>query len=76
MEAIIVIGLLFVLAFLRVPIAISLVVSSIFGLYLVDFSLDTVIQKMFTGVNSTTLMAIPGFVFAGLVMAKGVSPNI
>ncbi|MCM3356504.1 MULTISPECIES: TRAP transporter large permease [unclassified Psychrobacillus] len=71
MEAIIVIGLLFVLAFLRVPIAISLVVSSIFGLYLVDFSLDTVIQKMFTGVNSTTLMAIPGFVFAGLVMAKG-----
>lgn len=71
MAAIIVIGLLFVLAFLRVPIAISLVVSSITGLFLVDFSLNTVIQKMFTGVNSTTLMAIPGFVFAGLIMAKG-----
>lgn len=71
MEAIIVLVLLFVLAFLRVPIAISLVVSSIFGLFLIDFSLNTVIQKMFTGVNSTTLMAIPGFVFAGLVMAKG-----
>ncbi|MEI4768744.1 TRAP transporter large permease [Psychrobacillus sp. FJAT-51614] len=71
MEAVIVLVLLFVLAFLRVPIAISLVVSSIVGLYLVDFSLNTVIQKMFTGVNSTTLMAIPGFVFAGLVMAKG-----
>lgn len=69
--AVIVIVLLFVFAFLRVPIAISLAVSSIVGLYMVDFSLNTVIQRMFTGVNSTTLMAIPGFVFAGLIMAKG-----
>ncbi|RNF40261.1 TRAP transporter large permease [Planococcus salinus] len=69
--AVVVIVLLFVLAFLRVPIAISLAVSSIVGLYMVDFSLNTVIQRMFTGVNSTTLMAIPGFVFAGLIMAKG-----
>src|SRR5699024_8883914 len=36
-----------------------------------DFSIYTIGQKMFTGVNSTTLMAIPGFVFAGLIMAKG-----
>jgi C4-dicarboxylate transporter, DctM subunit len=71
MEAVIVIGLLFVFALLRVPIAISLAVSSIIGLYIADFSLNTVIQKMFTGVNSTTLMAIPGFVFAGLIMAQG-----
>ncbi|KIL45139.1 TRAP transporter large permease [Jeotgalibacillus soli] len=71
MAAIVVITLLFVFAFLRVPIAISLGVSSIIGLWMVDFSLNTVIQKMFTGVNSTTLMAIPGFVFAGLIMAKG-----
>ena len=71
MEAVIVIALLFILALLRVPIAISLAVSSIVGLYLVDFSLDTVIQRMFTGINSTTLMAIPGFVFAGLIMAQG-----
>jgi C4-dicarboxylate transporter DctM subunit len=71
MEAIIVIGLLFFFALMRVPIAISLAVSSIIGLYLADFSLNTVIQRMFTGVNSTTLMAIPGFVFAGLIMAQG-----
>ncbi|TWT27458.1 TRAP transporter large permease [Planomicrobium sp. CPCC 101110] len=71
MEAIVVIGLLFVLALLRVPIAISLAVSSIMGLYFAGFSLDTVIQRMFTGINSTTLMAIPGFVFAGLIMAQG-----
>ncbi|MCM3709133.1 TRAP transporter large permease [Sporosarcina luteola] len=71
MAAIVVILLLFVLAFLRVPVAISLAVSSIVGLLMVDFSVSTVIQKMFTGVNSTTLMAIPGFVFAGLIMAQG-----
>lgn len=71
MAAIVVILLLFALAFLRVPVAISLAVSSIVGLFMVDFSVSTVIQKMFTGVNSTTLMAIPGFVFAGLIMAQG-----
>lgn len=71
MEALLVIILLFVFALLRVPIAISLAVSSIIGLYLIDFSLNTVIQKMYSGVDSTTLMAIPGFVFAGLIMAKG-----
>lgn len=71
METLIVLILLFGLAFLRIPIAISLAVASIVGLYLIDFSLQTVIQRMFTGVNSGTLMAIPGFVFAGLIMAKG-----
>ena len=71
MAAVIVILLLFALAFLRVPVAISLATSSIVGLWIVDFSVVTVIQKMFTGVNSTTLMAIPGFVFAGLIMAQG-----
>ena len=71
MAAIVVLILLFTLAFLRVPVAISLAVSSIVGLWMVDFSLVTVIQKMFTGVNSTILMAIPGFVFAGLIMAHG-----
>ncbi|MFA8437865.1 TRAP transporter large permease [Pueribacillus sp. YX66] len=71
MATIILLSLLFILAFLRVPIAISLGISSIVALWIVDFSISTVVQKMFTGVNSTTLMAIPGFVFAGLIMAKG-----
>lgn len=71
MTTVVLLLLLFGLAFLRVPIAISLGVSSIVALWMADFSLETVVQKMFTGVNSTTLMAIPGFVFAGLLMAKG-----
>lgn len=71
MAAVIVISILLLLAVLRVPIAISMATASIVGLWMVDFSISTVIQKMFTGVNSTTLMAIPGFVFAGLILAKG-----
>lgn len=61
----------FVLAILRVPIGISLGISSIVALSLIDFSIGTVVQKMFSTINSTTLMAIPGFIFAGLLMAHG-----
>ncbi|TCP17903.1 C4-dicarboxylate transporter DctM subunit [Scopulibacillus darangshiensis] len=65
-------GLFAVLILLRVPIAISLVLSSTVMLYLSGtFSLWTIPQKMFTALDSTTLIAIPGFVFAGTIMAKG-----
>lgn len=60
-----------VLCLIRVPIAISLGLSSILALSMIDFTLYTVIQKMFNSLNSATLMAIPGFVFAGIIMSKG-----
>jgi C4-dicarboxylate transporter DctM subunit len=60
-----------ILCLIRVPIAISLGLSSIVALSMIDFTLYTVIQKMFNSLNSATLMAIPGFVFAGIIMAKG-----
>ncbi|RFU64543.1 TRAP transporter large permease [Peribacillus saganii] len=60
-----------VLCLIRVPIAVSLGLSSILALSMIDFTLYTVIQKMFNSLNSATLMAIPGFVFAGIIMAKG-----
>jgi C4-dicarboxylate transporter, DctM subunit len=59
------------LCLIRVPIAISLGLSSIIALSMIDFTLYTVIQKMFNSLNSATLMAIPGFVFAGIIMSKG-----
>jgi len=68
---IILLVVLFALAFIGTPVAISLGISSVVALWMADFSIYTIGQKMFTGVNSTTLMAIPGFVFAGLIMAKG-----
>lgn len=72
MSPVLVLFLVFaVLCLIRVPIAVSLGLSSIVALSMVDFTLYTVIQKMFNSLNSATLMAIPGFVFAGIIMSKG-----
>lgn len=60
-----------VLLLLRVPIAFSLAVASLIMFVFQDFNLITVTQKMFSGIDSTTLMAIPGFIFAGVIMTKG-----
>lgn len=56
---------------IRIPIAISLGLSSLIALKMIDFTLYTVVQKIFTSLNSATLMSIPGFVFAGIIMSKG-----
>ncbi|GGA20103.1 TRAP transporter large permease [Psychrobacillus lasiicapitis] len=61
----------FVLCLIRVPIAVSLGLSSLFALSLIDFTMYAVIQKMFTSVSSSALMAIPGFIFAGIIMSRG-----
>ncbi|OMP65968.1 TRAP transporter large permease [Domibacillus epiphyticus] len=72
MNSVVLLFLIFiVLCLIRVPIAVSLGLSSIVALSMIDFTLYTVIQKMFTSINSATLMAIPGFVFAGIIMSKG-----
>lgn len=68
---IILFGSFIILLLLRVPIGISLGVSSIIGLFLINYSLQTIPFNMFSAINSVTLMAIPGFIFAGLLMAKG-----
>lgn len=60
-----------ILCLIRVPIAVSLGLSSLIALSMVDFTLYPVIQKMFASLNSATLMSIPGFVFAGIIMSKG-----
>jgi C4-dicarboxylate transporter, DctM subunit len=59
------------LCLIRVPIAVSLGLSSLIALNMIDFTLYPVIQKMFSTLSSATLMAIPGFVFAGIIMSKG-----
>lgn len=62
----------FVLLLLNVPIAISLAVSSVTVLAATtDFSLYMIAQRMFSALDSNTLMAVPGFVFAGVIMAHG-----
>lgn len=72
MEATIVLFVSFIiLALLRVPIAVSLGLSSIFALSMIDFTMYPVIHKMFIASSGSALMAIPGFVFAGIIMARG-----
>jgi C4-dicarboxylate transporter DctM subunit len=61
----------FILVFLRVPIAISLALATIFMLFMADFNMNMMPQRMFTALDSFPMMAIPGFVLAGAIMARG-----
>lgn len=61
----------FILIFLRVPVAISLAMSTIFVLFQADFNMNMMPQRMFTALDSFPMMAIPGFVLAGIIMARG-----
>ncbi len=61
----------FILLFLRVPIAISLALSTVIVLFQIDFNMNMVPQRMFTALDSFPMMAIPGFVLAGVLMARG-----
>lgn len=64
-------GVFALLLLLRVPIAFALALSSTFFLTQSGFTMDMMPQRMFTALDSATLMAIPGFVFAGVIMARG-----
>jgi len=63
----------FVALFLaNVPIAISLAVAALVVLGLTtDFTMHMLVQRMFASLLSPTLMAIPAFVFAGVLMSYG-----
>ncbi|MCK1976968.1 TRAP transporter large permease [Jeotgalicoccus huakuii] len=64
--------LLFVLIILRVPIAFAMAFISLLGIMGSDISLlANVPRNIFSGTNSFTLVAIPLFVLAGEIMAKG-----
>lgn len=60
-----------VLMLLRVPIAISLASSTMVVLMLSDFNMNMMPQRIFTALDSFPMMAIPGFVLAGVLLARG-----
>lgn len=61
-----------VLVLFGVPISFVLGISSITAMYFVaDYPMQVVIQRMFAGVDSFPLMAIPFFMLAGSLMEKG-----
>lgn len=65
-------SLFIILFLLNVPIAISLAMSTIAVIMATsDFNMMMIPQRMFAGLNSAPLMAIPGYVLAGVLMSKG-----
>jgi tripartite ATP-independent transporter DctM subunit len=70
MELTILLGTLFVLLAIGVPVAFALGVSSVATFFLLDIPLVVPFQRMAAGMNVFALMAIPFFIFAGDLMHR------
>ncbi|NIZ40723.1 TRAP transporter large permease [Entomospira entomophila] len=67
-------GVFFVLLFTGVPIAVGIAIASIATVLTVlplDMAIFTLTQRLFAGVDSFTLLALPFFILAGQLMNKG-----
>ena len=72
MTVLLLFGIFVIFFLLNVPIAISLAISTIAVIATTgDFNMIMLPQRMFAGLNSAPLMAIPGFILAGVLMARG-----
>jgi tripartite ATP-independent transporter DctM subunit len=69
--AVVLIGLFLVLAFAGVPVAFCLAIASLVTTWYMGFPAVIVAQRIATGLQSFPLIAIPLFVLAGSIMAKG-----
>ncbi|TVR05071.1 MAG: TRAP transporter large permease [Spirochaetaceae bacterium] len=69
--AVVLIGLFLLLAFAGVPVAFCLAISSLVTTWYMGFPAVIVAQRIATGLQSFPLIAIPLFVLAGSIMAKG-----
>lgn len=68
--------LLLVLAFLGIPICFSLGIATVAAVIYGGMPMLIIPQKMFTGVDSVPLLAIPFFLLAGNLMARGITQKI
>jgi C4-dicarboxylate transporter DctM subunit len=71
MIAFILFGLLIFNLAIGVPIAVAIGVSTLITFIYVGFPLSAFAARMFAGVNSFTLLAIPFFMLAGALMSEG-----
>jgi len=72
LETLALFSLFIILFLLNVPIAVALAVAAITVMYFMgDYTLFMIVQRMYASLMVETLMAIPAFVFAGVVMSKG-----
>lgn len=72
MNTVLILGLFFLLVILKVPIAFSLLLSSIISCYILNLApLTAIASAAMNSLFSYPLLAIPFYIFAGSVMTKG-----
>jgi C4-dicarboxylate transporter, DctM subunit len=77
MVSIYILGSFVLLMLLKMPVSLSMAISSLIGLLIAKVPLTTIPQWMAHGVHSYPLMAIPFFIFAGgLLNAAGLTNRI
>ena len=64
-------GSFFVLIALRVNIGFSLILASVLVILVEDLPLASVVNQMYGGIDSFTLMAVPFFMFLGRILNEG-----
>lgn len=67
----ILLGTFFLLLFMGVPISFAVGVASIASVLYIDLPISLIAQRMLTGIDSFSLLAIPFFVLAGSLMNTG-----
>ncbi len=73
--AVIIIGLI-ILALLGIPIYLSLGISALIAMAMADLPFEILAQKMFAGMNSSSLLAIPFFILAGNIMSRSITGKL
>ena len=64
-------GMMLVMIFIGVPVAFSVGISALTALMIEGIPLSQLITKMFGGVDSFTVLAIPFYILVGSVMNNG-----
>ncbi len=71
MDGLVLIGSLFVLIALGVPVAYALGLAALVAAWWIDIPYEAIMIKIASGVTGFSLLAIPFFVLAGAIMAEG-----
>ncbi len=72
----IVIIALFVLSILGIPIYLALGIGTLVALNMADMPFIVLPQKLFAGMNSSSLLAIPFFMLAGNIMSRSITGKL
>ncbi|MCF0137527.1 MAG: TRAP transporter large permease [Oscillospiraceae bacterium] len=71
-----IIVVLLVLSFLGIPIYLSLGIGTLVALNMAGLPLIVLPQKLFAGMNSSSLLAIPLFILAGNLMSRSITSKL